>query len=416
VSNSDTYKTTMGRNRAVRAEATTVTSALALFTSEAAASPYDLYGQLRDLGTASLRTGDEVIVLISRYEDVHYALKHPQLFSSAQDSIDLGTPRSLIPLQVDPPNHARYRRLLDPLFGPKAVDAMESDVRLLARGFLKSLVDRGSCDFHAEFAVPFPCTIFLQLMGLPLDDLDRFLAWKDAIIRPKTEDPYDVETIKDVRNEAGAAIDAYFERAIDQRVLNPGKDLLTYFLTAEVEGDRLSRDEVLGMSYLFLLGGLDTVTASLDCMMARIATHPGERRRLVEDPSLIPSAVEELLRFETPVTMVPRVVTSATEIGDRHLEAGTRVMLVLGAANTDDQVFDHAYAVDFHRARNRHFAFSGGPHRCLGSHLARRELVVALEEWHQVIPNYEIAPGANISYSPGIRQIEPLPLVFGSPK
>lgn len=387
-------------------------AALALLAPESAADPHAVYRELRELSVASFGTDSEPVVLISRYEDVHDALRHPRLFSSAQDPIDLGTPRPLIPLQVDPPDHARYRRLLDPLFGPKQVAAMEDEIRLLARRLLADLVGRGSCDFHAEFAVPFPCTIFLRLMGLPLADLDQFMAWKDGIIRPSVDDPFDIEAVKAVRHQAGTAIDRYFESAIDQRIAAPGEDLLSRFLTAEVEGEHLSREEVLGMCYLFLLGGLDTVTASLDCMIARLALHPEERRRLVEDPSVVPSAIEELLRFETPVVMVPRVVTEATMVGGQRIEAGTRVMLLLGAADTDERVFICPDEVDFDRNGNRHFAFSGGPHRCLGSHLARRELQVAMEEWHRLVPDYSIAPGVVLSYTPGIRQIEPLPLVF----
>ena len=412
MTDSDELEITSGRNGAGHEGPPRELLTPELFTPEAAASPHCVYRQLRDLGIAYFGTDSEPTVLISRYEDVHYALRHPHLFSSAQDPIDLGTPRSLIPLQVDPPNHARYRRVLDPLFGPKVIDGMEPEIRKLARNLLANFVDRGSCDFHAEFAVPFPCTIFLRLMGLPLEDLDRFLAWKDAIIRPVVDDPYDLEAMNAIRKQAGAAIDEYFQSAIAQRLLNPSNDLLTFFVTAEIEGDRLDQDEVLGMCYLFLLGGLDTVTASLDCMLARLAAHPEERKCFVDTPLMNSSAVEELLRFETPVTMVPRVVTEPIDIGNRCLVPGTRVMLLLGAADTDERIFDHPDEVNFGRSGNRHFAFSGGPHRCLGSHLARRELSVALEEWHKLIPNYEIAPEVNLRYSPGIRQIEPLPLVF----
>lgn len=387
-------------------------AALGLFEPSTAANPRLVYDQLRT-GLSSIDIGLEQLVLISGYEDVKHALRHPELFSSAQDPIDLGTPRPLIPLQVDPPAHARYRRLLDPLFSPKATDAMEPAVRELAIRLLNEFADGEGCDFHAEFSVPFPCTIFLHLFGLPLEHLDQFLAWKDAIIRPAADDPFDSDAVKAIRDQAGAAIDSYFEAVITERRRAPRDDFLSRFLTAEVEGARLSHDEILGMCYLFLLGGLDTVTASLDCMVARLATHPSERRRLVEDPSIVASAVEELLRFETPVTVVPRMVTRATALGDVELSSGTRVMLVLGAADTDEQAFCGAGQVDFERSANRHFAFGGGPHRCLGSHLARRELRVAMEELHRRIPEYSLAPGVDLAYTPGIRQIEHLPLVFG---
>ncbi|HXX90377.1 MAG TPA: cytochrome P450 [Acidimicrobiales bacterium] len=387
-------------------------AALALFQPSAAADPHPVYEQLR-AGVASMDIGMGPLVLISGYKDVHHALRHPELFSSAEDPIDLGTSRPLIPLQVDPPGHARYRRLLDPLFSPRATDAMEPDIRELARRLLDGFAGRDGCDIHTEFSVPFPCTIFLRLFGLPLEHLDQFLAWKDAIIRPSVDDPFDIEATRAVRDRAGSAIDSYFEGAIGQRRRAPGDDLLSRFVTAEVGGERLDEDEVLGMCYLFLLGGLDTVTASLDCMVARLATHPAERRRLVEEPSLVASAVEELLRFETPVTVVPRTVKTPTAVGGHDLPAGTHVMLVLGAADTDERVFCGADRVDFDRDTNRHFAFGAGPHRCLGSHLARRELRVAIEELHRRIPDYAVAPGASLTYTLGIRQIDHLPLVFG---
>ncbi|MGO9456610.1 MAG: cytochrome P450 [Acidimicrobiales bacterium] len=390
-------------------------AALALFDPRTAANPRPVYDRLR-AAPATLDLGEESLVLISGYADVQQALRHPELFSSAEDPIDLGTPRPLIPLQVDPPDHARYRRLLDPLFSPKATDAMEPPLRELASRLLDGFADGDGCDFHAEFSVPFPCTIFLRLFGLPLEQLDQFLDWKNTIIRPEVDDPFDTEAVKAVRDHAGAAIDAYFGAVIEERRRAPGDDLLSGLLIAEIEGERLSHDEILGICYLFLLGGLDTVTASLDCMVARLATHPAERRRLVEDPSLVTAAVEELLRFDTPVTVVPRMVTGTTAVGDVELEPGTRVMLVLGAADTDERAFCGADQVDFERHGNRHFAFGGGPHRCLGSHLARRELRVAMEELHRRIPEYSVMPGVDLTYTVGIREIDHLPLVFGGRK
>jgi cytochrome P450 len=168
------------------------------------------------------------------------------------------------------------------------------------------------------------------------------------------------------------------------------------------------------MTHLLLLGGLDTVTATLDCMIVYLAQHPDRRRAIAENPSLIPGAIEELLRHQTPVMMLPRIIAQDAEIGGVPLKAGDGATLLIGAANCDEAEFDEAAAVHFDREANRHLAFGGGPHRCLGSHLARLELRVALEEFHNRIPEYTLATDAPISFSPGIRQAENLHLTFPS--
>jgi len=353
-------------------------------------------------------------VIISRYEDVQFALRHPEIFTSDMSAAEIGQDRPLIPLQVNPPDHAPYRRRLDPHFSPPAVTAVETSVRELANQLIDKFAGRGSCDFHAEFAVPFPCTIFLSVMGLPLDDLPEMLRWKDDIIRAQMQvaDPAEAAAL---RRSAGKQIYAYFERVIDARTqesAEPRDDVMNKLLTEKVDGERLSREEILDTCYLFLLGGLDTVTASLDCMVSRLAQHPDELHQLIEHPERVPAVVEELLRFETPVTAIPRLVGRDVTIGGVELKAGEHAMLLLASANTDEREFDRAASVDFGRDLNRHFAFGGGPHRCLGSHLARRELKVALEELHRRITDYSLAPGTKLVFSPGIRQLETLPLVF----
>jgi cytochrome P450 len=191
--------------------------------------------------------------------------------------------------------------------------------------------------------------------------------------------------------------------------------MLTGFLEADVDGNRLTREDILDICYLFLLAGLDTVTASVGCMVSYLAQHPEQRQRLVEDPSQIPGAVEELLRWETPVPGVPRVVAEDIELSGERLEAGERVTVLIGSANIDERGFPQPDDVDFERPANRHLAFGGGVHRCLGSHLARLELRVALEQLHGRIPDYSIKPGETPQYTMGIRAVEHLPLVFTPP-
>jgi len=374
------------------------------------ADPQSIYNTLRE-HSPILRT-EQGGTMIARHEDVEFALRHAELFSSDMDAISIGNVRPLIPLQINPPEHVKYRRLLDPLFAPKQVALLENDVRKLSNQLIDDFIDTGECEFNGAFAIPLPCTVFLRLLGLPLEDLDLFLQFKNNIIRPETRDQKEYEKIQ---AETGQQIYAYFDKVLDERERQPRDDMLTGFLEADVDGNRLTREDILDICYLFLLAGLDTVTASVGCMVSYLAQHPEQRQRLVDDPSQIPGAVEELLRWETPVPGVPRVVAEDVELGGEHLEPGERVTVLLGSANIDEHGFPEPENVDFERPANRHLAFGGGVHRCLGSHLARLELRVALEQLHERIPDYSIKPGEEPQYTMGIRAVEHLPLVFTPP-
>src|SRR6516225_3227295 len=330
------------------------------------------------------------------------------------DAVDLGNIRPMIPLQIDPPEHAKYRRIMDPLFTPREMARREPGVSELVNEMIDRFADRGECDFHAEFAVPLPCTVFLQLLGLPPEDLDKFLAWKDGVIRPEGV----VGPAEHAKAAAPAAkgIYKYFERAIDDHIANPRDDVLSALIAAKVEGEPLSRDELLDICFLFLIAGLDTVTDSLDCFFVYLARHPEQRQLLVEQPDILPSAIEEMLRWETPVPGVARVAMEDVEVGGCPISKGDRVSPLLGAANTDPAEFPDPDVVDFQRNPNRHRAFGGGPHRCLGSHLARMELRVALREFHRRIPDYQIKPGTQLTYTAALRSVESLPLIFPVPR
>lgn len=350
--------------------------------------------------------------VLSRYEDVSWALRHPEIFSSEMDiHLALGTERPMIPQQIDPPKQTRYRKILDVLFSRKRMQELDPDVRRDANALIDQFIDDGECEFDRAFAVPLPCRVFLRLMGLPQEDLPLFLELKDGIIRPPVP-PDDLVAAYEHRSKTGKRIYAYFERMIAERRAAPKDDMLTYFTQVERDGNKLSQEEILDICFLFLLGGLDTVTATLGCSIAYLAANPEQRQRLVRDATLIPAAVEELLRWETPVTMVPRVLKQNVTIGGLELQAGTLVNLLIGAADIDETEFTDPMRVDFDRERNRHLAFGGGPHRCLGSHLARMELRAALEEWHKRIPHYSIKAGEVPRVSPGIREVRYLPLVW----
>jgi cytochrome P450 len=395
------------------------TGEVSLFDPDLARCPQPVYARLLKqcpVARASI-TGSPVI---SRYDDVVWALRHPEIFSSQMETqLALGTERPMIPQQIDPPAQTRYRRLLDPHFSRRRMEELVPDIRQHASALIDKFVDRGECEFDREFAVPLPCTAFLSLCGLPLGDLDLFLRLKDGIIRPANSQPESfrgldmpaiIEKSKQVRAESGRQIYEYFERVIDERQAHPRDDLMSQLVHGEIDGEKLERTEILDICFLLLLAGLDTVTATLGCNIAYLASNPRAREQVARSPDLIPGAVEELLRWETPVTALPRVATRDVEVGGFQIKQGELVTLLIGAANTDEGHFEHADSVDFARGRNIHLAFGAGPHRCLGSHLARMELQVAMEEWHRRIPEYRVKGGETPRFSPGIREVLYLPL------
>jgi cytochrome P450 len=378
---------------------------------EMASAPQPVYKMLRD-GAPILRMDN--MVLLSKRADIDFTLRHPEIFSSNMDAVNIGNIRPMIPLQIDPPDHLKYRKILDPIFAPRQVAKLEEDVTALVQDLVSRFADRGECDFSAELAVPLPSQVFLTLLGLPLDDLATFIKMKDGIIRPEVFVGDDLEKAAAHRHETALQMYAYFERILDERERERRDDLLSQFLDAEIDGHKLSRNEILDVCFLFLIAGLDTVTSSLECFTAYLAQHPEHRQELVDDESLIPQAVEELLRWETPVTGIVRVALDETEIGGCTVHKGDMVAVMLGAANTDEAEYPDGDVVDFHRETNKHIAFGGGVHRCLGSHLARLELRVALREFHRRIPSYSIKDGVELEYTPNIRSIEHLPLVWES--
>jgi cytochrome P450 len=357
---------------------------------------------------------DQVALSFDRAITEH-VLRHHELFSSRVE-MKLGNVRPLIPLNVDPPQHSKYRKLLDPLFAPKRMDEQEDDITRRVNGFIDKFIDLGECNFTEEFADLFPSSVFLGLMGLPEEELRMFLRLRDGILHPEKHDPdalFDIDKRQAVMDATGQEIYEYFGGLIDERTTNPANDIVTRFMAAEIDGERLSREEILDILYLFLIAGLDTVSDSLTCFYAFLATHPDHRRRIVEEPSIIPSAVEELMRWESPVpSSVPRVATEDTELPNGHkVKEGTAVLISYGAANVDPRIYPDAFEVRFDRAENPHIAFGGGVHRCLGSHLARRELRVTLREWHRRIPDYWIKPGhEKLEYPPGLRHVKDLML------
>ena len=324
-----------------------------------------------------------------------------------------GAERPLIPLDIDRPEHTKYRKLLDPIFAAKVIAPLETDVRALADDLIDGFIELGQADVYDKFCAILPSTIFLRLMGIPLSHLDYFLKNKDDLLRD-----VEGETLgqREARSKAaGARCYTYFNGVLDEREAGgvPGDDLLGRLMTAEVDGHSLTRENILDICFLLMIAGLDTVAASLSCLLAWLARHPEERRRIVANPEMWPDAIEELMRWETPVPMSSRTPTIDTQIGDTVIKAGTQVTVLWASANLDPEKFTDPLTVDLTRRPNPHYSFASGFHRCLGSHLARMELRAALDQFHRRIPEYEVNPQAELRYeSIPVRLARPLPLTW----
>jgi cytochrome P450 len=348
---------------------------------------------------------------------VELVLKNPSVFSSKKAFDVLGSPVQLVPIAFDPPEQSRYRRILQPFFSPRVIKPLEDGLRKQVSELIDPIVRRGECDFVAEVASVVPTQVFLTFFGLPLEMRDQFIVWKNAVLNLSAAAGQTTvdEATQDGMVKAGELF-MYLTELIQQRRGVPGDDVLSQVLNIEPP-DALSDEEVIGLCFLFILAGLDTVMDALGFGMQRLAENPDRRAEIVEDPALIPAAMEELLRLDPPAPFLPRVTTEETQVGEHTLPEGSRITGYLAVANRDQTMFPNPYAIDFHRPENRHVSFGLGVHRCLGSHLARLEMQVVYEEWHRRIPRYHITEGTtpHVHWPRGTVGLDALHLTIDDP-
>jgi cytochrome P450 len=342
--------------------------------------------ELRERRPAFRSTAGQGFWVLTRYDDVLAALQDPETFSSRAIAIsDPNPPYQWIPVMLDPPIHTTWRRLLRPFFSPVAAAALRDRITRHCAGLIDGLVAKGSCDFVTDFARLYPTTIFLELMGLPIERLDEFLAWEYAILHAPPSGGG--------RAAAMAEVAACFTELIADRRAHPRDDLVTAATAFTVDGRPVTDEELLQLCTLLFIAGLDTVASQLSYMFWHLAGHDADRARVTADPDGVPDMVEEMMRVYA-IVLPARRLTRDVELHGCPMKAGEMVMLPLAMANRDPRaVPDEPSSVDLDRPPTRHLGFGAGPHRCLGTHLARLELQVALTEWHARIPDYRITPG-----------------------
>lgn len=357
-------------------------------------------------------------VSLFRMDDITYVNRHPDVLGNGSAGTLHGGPdRRLIPLDIDGPDHVKYRRLLDPIFAPKSkvsrIAKLEPVVREHANNLIDGFIDDGKVDAYRAFCTPLPSQIFVNLLGLPPSEMPRFLRIKSDLVAPSGETPEEMNANHD---RAAAELQAYLAGYVDDRSRGEvtDEDLIGALMLSEIDGERLSRADVLNILNLLVLAGLDTVAASLSTFLGYLARHQDRRQQIVDNPGLIPTAVEELMRTQTPVQQgVRRPIVDLDLPSGERIKAGELVQCVWAAANLDPDVFPDPLEVDFERTPNRHIAFASGTHRCLGSHLARLELRFAMEEWHKRIPHYRLSDDESAGLRNwSVRTLSPLPLVF----
>jgi cytochrome P450 len=345
--------------------------------------------------------------MFTQSDDIRAAFQDHGLFSSvgglpvADDSEQAQAAHiDMIPIFLDPPDHTKYRRILTPLFAPAVVEAMEDSIRGRIRHIIDGFVDRGSCEFVSEVAIQFPTKVFTSWIGLPEEDTVRFVSLVSTLIHGGTDE--------EARNTAMIESVTALTQLITERMAQPTDDMMSKIVGQEVDGRPLTQDELLNMAFLLFLAGLDTVAAALSFSYWHLAQTPAHRQALVSGAVAPAAAVEELLRRHSFVSTSRRVTRDA-EFAGVQLRAGDRVMLSTVLASRDPGEYDDPAEVDFGRQAVRHYAFGAGPHRCVGSHLARLEMRIAFEEWHARIPDYHL-DGDPQAYGGGVMGVSSLPL------
>lgn len=343
--------------------------------------------------------------MVHNYDMIVEVLQNPEIFSSDRYSGFsrlLGEDWAMIPIEIDPPLHRPFRQFMNKVFAPRMMSTLEDGIAETVRGIIDQIRPAGACEFQSTMGRPLPTTVFLRMLGLPLKDAGTLLEWENGLMHGAT---------LEIRAQAARNIKQYLLDAIADREANPHDDIISYVATAEVEGRAVSLIEKLGICFVLYAAGLDTVAATLGQMFKYLAEHPERQDELRTDSALRPRAIEEIIRAHSSVT-TGRILARDAEFHGVAMKKGDFISLPLLWADRDPAKFDNPAAIDFKRIDvMRHVAFGSGPHACMGSHLARRELRIVLDQWLENMPPFRIAAGDQpVVYGGSVFGVDRLPL------
>jgi cytochrome P450 len=376
--------------------------------------PFTIWDELRQTCPIARTERRRGAWLLTTYEDVTAAAHDVETFSSLEVGVigqdedpepgDVLLEYGLPPISADPPLHTWTRRILLPWFSHRRVEEYEVITRDLCRTLIATFIDAGRADAAADYAQQIPVRVIAGVLGVPADLSDTFTGWVRDVLEFADE--------PERAQRGGQGILDYLITEVGRRREDPKDDLISWLVQAEHEGGPIDDAIILGMAGLVMIAGIDTTWSAIGSSLWHLATHPEDAARLVQDPGLMDTAVEELLRVYAPVTMA-RLVTEDTVFKGCPMHKGDKVLMNFPAANRDPAAFDDADRVVLDRVHNRHVAFGSGIHRCAGSNLARMELRVAIEEWLRAIPTFRLEDGATLTWAGGqVRGPRVLPVVF----
>lgn len=348
-------------------------------------NPYPIWDKLRKECPIAHTERFEGAYLPTRYEDVKAISYDTNHFSSRRVVIRdhyIDTPMPSPPITSDPPWHKPEKRVLLPFFSIQEMKKLEPKARAVCNELIDGFIDDGHCDAAQQYSRHIPVRVIAHMLGVDENDGDLFIRWIHEILEHGVRD-YDVFL------SGMTEMTAYFQAEIEKRKDDPRDDLISIMMQARCEGEPWTPERVLGALRLLMIAGIDTTWSAIGSSLWHLATHPEDRQRLLDEPELMPTAVEEMLRAYSPVTMAREVVED-TEISGCPMKAGKMVLLSFPAANRDPEMFEDADKVVIDRQPNRHSAFGLGIHRCVGSNLARMEMTVAIEEWLKRIPHFSL--------------------------
>jgi cytochrome P450 len=353
------------------------------FDPELMEDPVDGWRALRDEKPVAWSDQHGGFWVISRYEDVHEAAQDYESFSSANDLgrfTGVGTGR-IVPLESDPPEHTQLRRLVLDRLSPQAIGEIEPRVLAVTTKLIDAFIEDGEADLCEMLAIPMPAMLIAELVGIPLEDSMQFRQWMHTSVKRRIEDP-------DGAKAAYVALQGYLSDLLRSRQTEHHHDIIGCLQEARIDGQPLPEPMLRNYIYILLAGGLETTTSAIGGTLLYLDEHPDERRVLQDYGQLPPEAVEEFLRYTSPLTMRPRTVMREVAVAGTVLKPGDRAMLLWGSANRDEAEFQQPDRCVLSRARNRHLAFGAGVHRCIGSNLARVEFRIAVEQVLTRLPDY----------------------------